>query len=346
MKKFNFLSEGNSLSNFDAENSKENYYQEKRGNTINKGIDDINYYYSELNKKNKQIIELKSIILNYKKTQENLLKEIKSLQYKLSNSKKRLKNEEHLSKEGESQQNLLLKIKILQNENEKLKKRINNDEEKENNFYNNINSKLLKAERDIQLLSFENKNNNNIILAIQNFLFNINDKINSENQNLIFDLSLIDNSTFIYNLQLLESSIINKLNQLSNIGNMCLYNSRNHNKNYIDYDNYNRSHYTIIGNNDSKIKNIKKIIKQKNQMKTINNINSQNKKIKKKISFGLFYNNFFDGEKQKINKPLKAYSLRNNYLKEFGSNDDICFEDKAKFENNGKVVDAKNNNNL
>ena len=341
MKKYNFLSEGNSLSNFDEENSKENYYPEKR-KIINKDLDDINYYYSEINKKNKQITELKSIILNYKKTQENLLKEIKSLQNKIFNSSTKFTKNEHFSNKNEKEQNLLLKIKKLQNENEKLKMRINNNEEKENKFYNNINNKLLKAERDIQLLSFENKNHNNIILAIQNFLFNINDKINSENQNLIFDLSLIDNSTFIYNLQLLESNIINKLNQLNNIGNICLYNSRNHNNNNIDSVNYNMSHYTIIGNNDNKIKNIKKILKQKKEMKTINNINSQNKNNKKKISLG-FFNNFFNGEKKKVNKPLKAYSLRNNYLRQFGSNDDIGLDYQTKNENNGKDDDNKNN---
>ena len=74
--------------------------------------------------------------------------------------------------------------------------KINKNEEKENIFYNNINNKLLKAERDIQLLSFENKNNNNIILAIQNFLFNISDKINTEKQTLVFDLSISESSSF------------------------------------------------------------------------------------------------------------------------------------------------------
>ena len=295
MIKYNFLSEGNSIINYDIEkeNEKENYYEKR--------IDDINYCYSQINKKNKQIIEYKNIIANLKSNQEKILQDIETLQKKTSNSSlNKPKNKiSEIKNEFSHEQILLSKIKKLQNENKKLKMRINKSEEKEKIFYANINNKLLKAERDIELLSFENKNNNNIILAIQNFLFNINEKINSENQTLIFDLSLIDNNTFIHNLQILESNIINKINQLNNIGNICLYNSRNYDKRKLydfEGDTYIKNHYTIGGgggNNDTKIKNIKKILKHRNQvktMKTINYINSQNIKKKK---FGLFYNNYF-----------------------------------------------------
>ena len=332
----NFVSEGNSIVNYDIENEKENFY--------NNHIDDFNYYFSEINKKNKQIIELKSIITDLKSTQEKFLNEIRTLQRKSSNFSSINKEKTPDKKKVEKEQILLSKIKKLQNENYILKMKINTNEEKENIFYNNINNKLLKAERDIQLLSFENKNNNNIILAIQNFLFNINDKINSKKQGLIFDLSLVDSNSFIHNLQILESNIITKINQLNNIGNICLLSSRNHNKGKgtifdIDSDNINKKHHTINGNNkhNRKIKNLKKIVKVRNQMKTINYINSNNKKNEKK----LFYNNFFDGEKQKSNKPLKAYDLRNDLLKEIGINEDIVFENKAIKTNNEKLDDSK-----
>ena len=345
MIKYNFLSEGNSIINYDIEREKEkeNYYEKR--------VDDINYCYSQISKKNKQIIEYKNIIANLQSTQEKLLRDIQTLQKKTSNSSiNKPKNKiSEIKKEFNQEQILLSKIKKLQNENTNLKMRINKSEEKENIFYENINNKLIKAERDIELLSLENKNNNNIILAIQNFLFNINEKLNSESQALIFDLSLIDNNTFIHNLQILESNIINKINQLNNIGNICLYNSRNYDKRKLydfEGDTYIKNHYTIGGGgtSDTKIKNIKKNLKHRNQikpMKTINYINSQNIKNKK---FGLFYNNYFT-EKQKDFKPMKAYSLRNDYLKDIGINDDICFENKENkinnMGNNGRTDDSK-----
>ena len=264
------------------------------------------------------------------------------------------KNSNYLSKQKiktidpkkDYQENILLsKIKKLQRENSKLKIRINNSEEKENIFYKNINNKILKAEKDIQILSFENKNNNNIILAIQNFLFNVNDKLNSEKQPLIFDLSLIDNDTFIHNLQILELNIITKINQLNNIGNICLNNNINtKNKKIYGINNYHydANHHTINGNIDYNHKNLKKNLKNRNKMKTINYLNSKNTKNKKSINFGLFYNNALVFEKEKNNKPLKAYSLRNYLFKEIGVNEDINFENKDNIINNGKKHDSKN----
>ena len=330
----NFYSERNSINYYEIENEKDNRY-----------INDINYYYLEINRKNKKILELKSIISKLKSTQEKLLNEIISLQNQ--NSSKDKKKDTVLNDNGQKEI-LLSKIKKLENENSKLKMRINKSEEKEKIFYNNINNKLLKAERDIQLLSFENKNNNNIILAIQNFLFNINDKINSEKQSLIFDLSLIDNNTFIHNLQILESNILKKIKQLNNIGNMCLNNSRNNykeNLNVIDADNYYRKHNTIIRNNENSnnIKNIKKMAKFKNRIKTINYINSQNQKSKAELGFGLFYNNYFNSKKHKKNNPLKTYGLGNDYLKKIGINDDIIIEKKLIEINNGISDDSKIN---
>ena len=219
MYKYELLREVNSVSNLDIENEKDNYIIKKFNKRKNHD-DDIYYFYSELNKKNKKINELKSIISNMKNNEENLFYKVKSLKYLIPNSSDKNKNKKEEQKIIEREDILLQIIKNLQNENMILKIQINKNEELKRHFYNHINDKLLKAERDIQILSHENNNNNNIIVAIQNFLFNINDKIKNKNQKLIFNLSLIDNKTFIQNLQILESNIINKLNQLNNIGNM------------------------------------------------------------------------------------------------------------------------------
>ncbi len=350
MNKPNFISEGNSLIHYEIENDKENYFNSEL-NILNKNnTEQMNYFYKEINKKNKQIIELKSIISTLKKSQETLLYEIKSLQNQIPSYSNKSKNylNQLESKNNGQEQILLSKIKKLQNENTKLKMRINKSEEKENIFYNNINNKLLQAERDIQILSFENKNNNNIILAVQNFLFNVNDKINSKSQSLLFDLSLIDNTTFIQNLQILELNIINKINQLNNIGNICLHNSSRNSNTKIkeDIDKCKKNNNTIEANcNDKKIKNLKKILKQKKEMNTIDYLNSNinNRKREHLRGVGTFYNNFF--EKDKNNKPLKVFSFRNNYFKELGLCDDIGYNNnKSSNANGGRNNNKKKNN--
>jgi hypothetical protein len=333
----NFLSEGNSItSGIESEKETENYYtkkSEKIDTNTNTNTESINYFYLEINKKNKQITELKSIISNLKKAQDKLINENKLLQ----------KNNHPFSKDSYSKdqkQFLISKIKSLQSENSTLKRRINNSEEKDNIFYKNINNKLLKAERDIKILSFENKNNNNILLAIQNFLFNITEKFYSKNQNLIFDLSLVDNNTFIRNLQILEANIINNLNQLNNIGNICLCNNHSRNKSIktIDDINYNKNnHINIISNDDKKMKNIKRILKHKKSLKSFNylNLNDElNKRNKKYMSYGCLYSNYYEGENQKNDKPMKAYYLKNNYNREISLNDDICYDNKTQKINN------------
>ena len=332
----NFLSEGNSITScIESEKETENYSSKKSDKIdTNTNAESINYFYLEINKKNKQITELKSIISNLKKAQDKLINENKLLQKKIHPSSKD-------SCPKDQKQFLISKIKSLQNENSTLKRRINNSEEKDNIFYKNINNKLLKAERDIKILSFENKNNNNILLAIQNFLFNITEKFYSKNQNLVFDLSLVDNNTFIRNLQILEANIVNNLNQLNNIGNICLcnnHNSRNKSIKTIDDINYNKNNHTnIISNDEKKMKNIKRILKHKKSLKSFNYLNlndEHNKKNKNYMSYGCLYSNYYEGENQKNDKPMKAYYFKNNYNREFSLNDDICYDNKTQKINN------------
>ena len=335
----NFISEENSIINLDSEKENEtnisNNYSSKKIIQTDSNPDEINYYYLEINKKNKQILELKSIIFKLKKTQEKLIQDIKSLQKKLHpflNKNKKDKSQEHY---------LITKIQKLQNENNNLKTRINKSEVKENKFINNINNRLKKAKRDIKILSFENKNNNNILLAIQNFLFNINYKLNSDNQKLIFDLSLIDNTTFIHNLQILESNLISKVNHIDNIGNIYSYNNKNYNQKSmgnlnIDYKNNSN---TINNNNDKIIQNVKKIFKhKKGGMKSF--LNNKNKKYKNQMNLGI-YNCFYEMENQKNNQPMKAYYLANNYTKELESNEDISYENKSNNDNSSLLSYSK-----
>ena len=294
----NFLSEGNSITSvIESEKETENY-SSKRADKIdtNTNAESINYFYLEINKKNKQITDLKSIISNLKKAQEKLINENKLLQKKIHPSSK-----DSCVKDQKQ---------------------------------------FLKAERDIKILSFENKNNNNILLAIQNFLFNITEKFYSKNQNLIFDLSLVDNNTFIRNLQILEANIINNLNQLNNIGNICLCNNQSRNKSIktIDDINYNKNNHTnIINDDDKKMKNIKRILKHKKSLKSFNYLNlndAHNKKNKNYMSYGCLYSNYYEGENQKNDKPMKAYYFKNNYNRESSINDDISYENKTQKINN------------
>ena len=266
------------------------------------------------------------------KVQDKLINDNRLLQKKVHPSSKE-------SGAKEQKQFLISKIKSLQSENSTLKRRINNSEEKDNIFYKNINSKLLKAERDIKILSAENKNNNKILLAIQNFLFNITEKFYSSNQTLVFDLSLVDNNTFIRNLQALEVNIINGLNQLNNIGNICLCNNHSRNKSIktIDDINFDKNNYTNINNDDKKMKNIKRVLKRKKSLKSFNYLNlnePQNKNSKNRMSYGCLYSNYYESENQKNDRPMKAYYFKNNFNKEFNLNDDICYDKKTNHINN------------
>ena len=337
----NYISEGINI-NFDLENFNQNsiYYPKKKNKEFINS-DEINYLYLKINKKNKQITELKSKISNLNQIQEKLLNDIKLLQNKNQSDFSNIKNTD--SSDLSHEQFLIAKIKKLKNENSKLIIKINKSEEKDNIFYNNINNKLIKAERDLQKLSLENRNNNNIILAIQNFLFNINDKMKKDKQNLNFDLSVVDNNTFIRNLHILESNIINKFNQLNSIGNICLNNRRNSSiLNLPDNDiNFKRNHHSINNENDKKFHNIKRIFKHRKNAKSINNLNIE-KKNKAKMSLGCISSNFLKEENQN-NNPIKAYYLTNNCNKEFDTDEDICFKNSINDEKDLNNTKKKSN---
>ena len=190
----------------------------------------MNYYYLEINKKNKRIAELKNIISNLIENKED--KSTPEISYKRPsekiNQKRNFESEPlHVYNSKKNENDYILKIKKLEKENSLLRQQINKNRKKEELLYEKINEKLLKAEKDIKVLSNENFNNYNLLLAIQNFLFNISEKIlpnhNKEKESeLIFDLSLVDADTFINNLQILESNINNKIFELKKIGDICL----------------------------------------------------------------------------------------------------------------------------
>ena len=119
-------------------------YEEKLGFEPDKNLPKLNLFIKYLEKKLFQNYNIKRINLCYK------LNEIISLQNKDTSKTKKKDTSQN---NNEQELILLSKIKKLENENSKLKMRINKSEEKEKIFYNNINNKLLKAERDIQLLS-------------------------------------------------------------------------------------------------------------------------------------------------------------------------------------------------
>ncbi len=48
------------------------------------------------------------------------------------------------------------------------------------------------------------------------------------------------------------------------------------------------------------------------------------------MSFWCLYSNYYGGENQKNDKPMKDYDFKNNYNREFSLNDDICYDKKHK----------------
>jgi hypothetical protein len=60
------------------------------------------------------------------------------------------------------------------------------------------------------------------------------------------------------------------------------------------------------------------------------------------MGIGTLYNTLF--EKNKNNRPLRIYNLRNNYFKELGLNDDIRFNNKSSNANGGRNNHKKKNN--
>lgn len=202
------------------------------------------------------------------------------------------------------------KIKCLQLENLNLKKDIDKNLKKDDDFYEVISSKLFRAQKDIEQISLINDNSNGILIAIQKFLSKIKKQIGLDNE-LVFDLSKIDNKTFIHNLSILEMNISNKLLRLNNIENSIklefLEYNQIDNKNQTKLNNFNSKYeYKLEDDHFSKkeLNNNSIIFNSASRANTQINDLCNNNDIKSHI---LFKNNYYkkllnDDNKLKINK--------------------------------------------
>lgn len=278
----------------------------------------INHFYIELNQKNKKILELKSRINSLLNSENNLLKEISILKAKnqgANSTEENTNNKENCNinninnrNNNKNENQLLSLIKNLEEENSLLKVKLNNCKEKENMFNQIINTKLHQAEKELKTLSSININQSNILLALQNFLFNINDKIGN-NQELIFDLSIVDNKTFLKNLQTLEKNINNKIIKNNIIKT---------NQDYLSYR---------LSRNENKDKLIKNMMKSKVKTSSSNNKNiNYLSTITAKHTHGKNINNFLNtfniSKVKKKEKPFSLYNTNNNTINN-SLNDDI-----------------------
>ena len=177
-------------------------------------VNNFSVYQKELNKKNKQIIELENIIKelmnNNNNNNNNNCSHISHMTEK-SNNQSQIHNSSYTIsfQNNISQNHMISLIQVLQKENAILKNKLNEDQKIEDKFSNTIQFKLLSAKDEIENLKKMNTNKDNIIMTMQNFLNNINKIISNEKINLNFNQ--IDVKTFSNNLKELEQEIISKL---------------------------------------------------------------------------------------------------------------------------------------
>jgi hypothetical protein len=175
-------------------------------------VNNFSVYQKELNKKNKQIIELENKIkeLMNNNNNNNNCSHISHMTEK-SNNQSQIHNSSYTIsfQNNISQNHMISLIQVLQRENDILKSKLNEDQKIEDKFSNTIQFKLLSAKDEIENLKKMNTNKDNIIMAMQNFLNNINKIISNEKINLNFNQ--IDIKTFSNNLKELEQEIISKL---------------------------------------------------------------------------------------------------------------------------------------
>lgn len=169
-------------------------------------VNNFSVYQNEINKKNKQIIELENKIKELTENKNNQLLHIEK-----SNNQSQINN--NISFQNNISHNHLLSlIQILQQENALLKNKLSSEQKIEDKYTNTIQYKLLSDKNEIENLKKMNTNKDNIIMNMQNFINNINKIITNENINL--NLGQIDIKTFIINLKELEQLIISKIQKI------------------------------------------------------------------------------------------------------------------------------------
>ena len=182
-----------------------------------------NYFYQELDKKNKEIRELKEKVSTLLDEKILLNKTINDLREK---NKQLIISEEKENKKLDSSNNRKIKelyqvINNIQKENKILKDKLNKQDNIEKDFSNTIKNKLTQAQRNVDNLSVLNTIKDNIILDYQDFVNKLNELVGKK-FNFILDFSSDKIEIYKKNLNKIQNKVLEHLNY------------KNHHRPYID----------------------------------------------------------------------------------------------------------------
>ena len=172
-----------------------------------------NYFYQELDKKNKEIQELKEKVSSLLDEKTLLNKTINDLREK---NKKLIISEEKENQKLDSNNNRKIKelyqiLNIIQNENKILKDKLSKQDDFEKDFNNTVKNKLTQAQRNVDNLSVLNTIKDNIILDYQDFVNTLNEIVGKK-FNFILDFSNDKIDTYKINLTKIQNKVLEHLN--------------------------------------------------------------------------------------------------------------------------------------
>lgn len=171
-----------------------------------------NYFYRELDKKNKQIQELKdrvNTLLDEKNLLNKLVQELRENNHQLS-----IKNEQENKKLDSEVNNKMGElyeiIKSLQRENQIIKDKLNKQDEFEKNFNETVTNKLTQAQRKVDNLSVLNVIKDNVINEYQDFVNQLNEIVGKK-FNFILNFSNDDIDIYSKNFNKIKNKVFEHL---------------------------------------------------------------------------------------------------------------------------------------
>lgn len=176
-------------------------------NNINEEKEEILFLNKEINRKNILIKKLQERIWNLIDEKNFLINEINIMKNEMDiikiKSEKNFNNNKAIFEKKEKELLYTLNnIKTVLNEKEKNEKKLNE----------NLVKKLSRANEEINNLKIMNNNRDNILLLINHFFQNIKNNLNLNYElHLDFIPYIFDKASFVNNLKLLETEIINKI---------------------------------------------------------------------------------------------------------------------------------------
>lgn len=250
------------------------------------------YFYKELDRKNKQISELKARINSLLDNKQNLQSQIESLKMKNYSLSSNCEQETQMTTIASQKKENELKeqINYLLRENEMLKQRCNQKEGAESNFQNTITYKLNQAKKEIDNLSVMNTYKDNLLSRMQDFYNKINN-IAGTRYNYTLDYCNDDLNLYMKRMKEIEDKAIQQLQ----------FEDYHHGTAYFGNQNNNTSNNNIIGNTNLVVENNNG--EQKQNIKTAN----QSQQIKKsKAPYKIYHSKTpqmnFTPEERYVNK--------------------------------------------